>query len=464
MRIELVQNKEEILKAGRVTGTGLVIATQEKKVIDSFNDMTDEKAKKLRGKVWGTPHTSVYEFMDFTILLEDVSLLVEFFLIQYRLASFTIKSRRYVDFTNQGFYIPDLKFKTAKSTEREREVKEYIRKEISDRFEDYNRLVASGVEKEDARYILPACIHSSIEFKMNAIEIYKMLSDGISFSNIPEIEEMCSKIQKMLAEHLPEMYDTIKPNNNTMEINSAIDKISDLNDFEPLIIKPSPYNINVTNVAFYDQLDSFFTNVNLASIITGYQMHENRSTVKDLMVSLVKNNHKVNELLSIGAFNHSHYIITMSLAAFTHIARHRMQTLITPPIHMWGRFETFNTMDNRSEFKTTLDKHRIFIDTLKEEGLDDNLLSYFMLCGDMIQGIHKANIRELKHISHLRQCTRAQDEIRKLVTDEIYILMNNLDKSSEYKDIIESIFGPTCKTYGKCKEGRMACSYGKSLK
>ena len=66
--------------------------------------------RTLIEKVLKSGHKSTLEHAVFTIALRDVSVLAEQFFIEHRLASFTVKSRRYVDFTGQGYYIPpDLK-------------------------------------------------------------------------------------------------------------------------------------------------------------------------------------------------------------------------------------------------------------------------------------------------------------------------------------------------------------------
>ena len=53
----------------------------------------------LIGKVLRSGHRSVIEHAVFSIALQNVSVYVEQYFIERRLASFTVKSRRYVDFS-----------------------------------------------------------------------------------------------------------------------------------------------------------------------------------------------------------------------------------------------------------------------------------------------------------------------------------------------------------------------------
>ena len=67
-----------------------------------------EKNEKLIGKVLSSGHTSVLEHGFVNLAFENVSVLAEQFLIEFRLASFTVKSRRYVDFSKAGYVSPEL--------------------------------------------------------------------------------------------------------------------------------------------------------------------------------------------------------------------------------------------------------------------------------------------------------------------------------------------------------------------
>ena len=69
----------------------------------------DEKNANLIDKVTRSGHNSTVEHIMFNLAFNDVSVIVEQFMIEFRLASFTVKSRRYVDFYDAGFYVPEFK-------------------------------------------------------------------------------------------------------------------------------------------------------------------------------------------------------------------------------------------------------------------------------------------------------------------------------------------------------------------
>ena len=96
-------NEEVCAAAGR-------ISTQSGTALEIFERSHDEdKNTSLIGKVTRSGHTSTIEHIFFNLAFENVSVVVEQFMIEFRLASFTVKSRRYVDFSDCGYYNPEFK-------------------------------------------------------------------------------------------------------------------------------------------------------------------------------------------------------------------------------------------------------------------------------------------------------------------------------------------------------------------
>ena len=116
-----------------------------------------EKNEKLIGKVLSSGHTSVLEHGFVNLAFENVSVLAEQFLIEFRLASFTVKSRRYVDFSRAGYVSPDWTDDVQKTI---------FDETVRGLFAIYDELEAAGVPKEDARFVLPYCFCSN--FSMDA--------------------------------------------------------------------------------------------------------------------------------------------------------------------------------------------------------------------------------------------------------------------------------------------------------
>ncbi|MBQ3005707.1 MAG: FAD-dependent thymidylate synthase, partial [Clostridia bacterium] len=84
------------------------ISTQPGSAMDIWKKSQDkEKNANLISKVTRSGHNSTVEHAYYNLAFENVSVMVEQFMIEFRLASFTVKSRRYVDFSEVGYYSPD---------------------------------------------------------------------------------------------------------------------------------------------------------------------------------------------------------------------------------------------------------------------------------------------------------------------------------------------------------------------
>ena len=92
----------------KVTAASGRISTQEGTALSIWDKSQDrEKNANLIGKVTASGHTSTVEHTYFQLAFQNVTAVVEQFIIEFRLASYTVKSRRYVNFSDAGFYVPE---------------------------------------------------------------------------------------------------------------------------------------------------------------------------------------------------------------------------------------------------------------------------------------------------------------------------------------------------------------------
>ena len=155
-----------------------------------------EKNEKLIGKVLSSGHTSVLEHGFVNLAFENVSVLAEQFLIEFRLASFTVKSRRYVDFSKAGYVSPELEHDAQR---------EIFDETVRTLFAIYDELEAAGVPKEDARFVLPYCFCSNFFCSMNARELLHVMNElryGRG-SEIPELWALGESLFLQCEEKLP---------------------------------------------------------------------------------------------------------------------------------------------------------------------------------------------------------------------------------------------------------------------
>jgi len=149
MKVEMVRHTEEpermIARAARIShqsqGKGL------------------EDDRRLIGDLLEWNHLSPLEFGDATFFVDGISRSCLAQLTRHRLASFMVRSMRYVEQRAEEAVIPP--------TVKDQEAKDEFRQGISKSFELYQKLLEEGIPKEDARFVLPIGSQTSLYIKAN---------------------------------------------------------------------------------------------------------------------------------------------------------------------------------------------------------------------------------------------------------------------------------------------------------
>ena len=204
--------KEEIENNLRIVASAGALSRSEGTVMDVYESKNDyQKNLRLAKAVVGYGHRSISEHDYLVFALEDVTPVIEQTIIEYRLTSFTIKSRRNVDFRNVGFYVPD--FKTVKGDRLDsRELKLDYNNYMKSLFTKYGELVDEGLPIEDCRYILPYSYHSNIIMGCDANELFRITSDLLygKMAKIDEAKELGAKLANMMGEACPYLVSSLK--------------------------------------------------------------------------------------------------------------------------------------------------------------------------------------------------------------------------------------------------------------
>ena len=293
-----------------------------------------ESNLKLARIVVGYGHKSISEHDYLVFAIENVTPIVEQILISYRLTSFTIKSRRNVDFRNVGFYVPIFMDKDSNVLSNNKKLQNKYKKYMKDLFLKYGNLVDKKLPIEDARYILPYSYYSNIIMGCDANELLKITSDMLygKISRISEVNELGKKFAMIIKENVPYLYKALENEN----MDCYLDKFSYLDDEFKLsssLVKESRL-VNYTNNSDEIVLSSI--------LINRYQMDYNTSRKiidgmdKDLKLKLMDSlkNSKNNRELEQVIFS---FETSISLAVLTHITRHRMHSLLIPDfVPLWN--------------------------------------------------------------------------------------------------------------------------------
>lgn len=164
-----------------------------------YDGLTDEKVRKLLTDIRASGHMSPFEHAVFTFGVSGLSRVASHQLVRHRVASFSQQSQRYVSMKENAVVVPQ---SIASDPERLRLYEEAASKAT----EYYNELVEMGVDKEDARFILPHGGNTNIIFTMNARELMHFFRLRLCRRAQWEIRELALKVLEQVLPVAPEIF------------------------------------------------------------------------------------------------------------------------------------------------------------------------------------------------------------------------------------------------------------------
>lgn len=432
----IIQKNESAL---RVVASSGRISTQPGTAMEIFEKSTgDEKDIHLVEKVLSSGHKSVIEHQTLSVAFDNVSVLAEQYIIEFRLAAYTVKSRRYVDFADAGFVVPE-------------NLPEGLRpayeKVMTERFEDYKKLIELGVPKEDARFVLPYCLRSNFFMTCDARELMHMICT-MCYGRGSRFEEI-KHLGQQLKEQFDQMYPGVIDGESARYENGLTESL--VIDFEPPYAEEGNALLLSAPADAKGMLEDAMAFSGRFKEIFGIYL--NPENLEKLLGDV-----RPRELEML---NYVFWIRNISLSCLTHFVRHRIQSPMVPQVVRAlceGRYVLPETVKAIPEAQRIYEK--AFVDQSQraqqayEAGLSAENLSYYALSGHEIDILLNMNGREILHFMKLRTCNRAQWEIRGVACKMLALL-----RESELK--IFNAFGPSC-ALGKCPEGKMSC--GKPVK
>ena len=419
----------------RVVASAARISTTQGSALEIFEHSGDAaKDMKLIGRVLGSGHKSVLEHQSFSVAFDGVSVLVEQFLIEFRLGSYTVKSRRYVDFSEAGFVIPEGLPKAF--------LEPYCGR-MQALFGIYETLLAHDIPREDARFVLPYCFRSNFYVTANARELVQMICQ-MAYGRGSQFEEIRS-----LGLSLADQFEALYP--GVLE--------QERKHFPACAPQPLPKAF-AAGCAQRGDAEMISAPADAEAALEAALAFSGRFQPEDgcwlterNMLALVRDA-RPRELETL---NFTFRIKDVSLAGITHFTRHRMLSLLVPNAATalaTGNYVLPESVAAQPEmlalYASAFAGQTELIRELTEQGLPAEYAPYFALAGNTMDILMTINGRELNHFLQLRTCRRAQWEIRGIARRMLALLQ-------DYSDDIFWVFGPSCAVKGHCPEGRLSC-------
>ena len=465
MKVKLlsVTNKDRVEERIKVVATAGKLSRFPGTVTEVYDSCEDvAKNQRFIERVIGMGHESITDHDYLVFAIEDVSPIVEQILIEERFSSFTIKSRREVDFSNAGYYVPEFRDNNHQVLANNKELQKMYMEHMKFLFNSYSDLLELGIKKEDARFVLPYSFNSNIIMGIDA-HVFKNLIVRLTKgkeSNIAELRELGEKLYEIMEQYVPYLKNII----DKAEVPDK-DLVGELLDD---YIDDSTYEI-LGNVELLSASSDVDKQILLSALMRVYGFDYNKALAyyekvlandlelqKELMKKILVNGK--DELKQVNF----RFQVPISLAVLTHITRHRTHDLMVPdfvPVRDLTKYKTPASVSAKAKEKYD-EIYRInqeMYEKFKNAGVCDEDLIYFYLAGNMLNIVTNMDGATLSHIARLRICTKAQWEIRGILTQ-----MRELVK--EVAPVYATILGPDCEVFRECHEGKESCGKIKVLK
>lgn len=431
----------------KVTAAAGRISTQEGTALGIWDKSQDkEKNKNLIGKVTASGHTSTVEHTYFQIAFQNVTAVVEQFIIEFRLASYTVKSRRYVNFSDAGFYVPE--FNNA-------EIEKSYKEHMSKMFALYDELCENGVLREDARFVLPYCLYSNFFCSVNGREFLNMLSAMICGrgAKYPEIKKLGLELYEQAKLKAPGIMSSFNPEK----------AVNDVPDLSFIALEPEHTSSPVELLSATPNAEKCIAR-NALIFGKNYSTNQIDNILADegVIEKIVEAVVKCKRPRALECANYTFRFNNVSLSCITHFARHRIQSIEIPELTKTDRMSYIIPPVLKDKPELLAKYKKAFEDTaaeyarLKALGVAEELLVYYQLSGNTLDIVTTMNARQILLFMKLRSCTRAQWEIQEYAVEALKLLRNA-------EPAVFKFYGPSC-FVGACPEGRMSCGRAAEIK
>ncbi len=425
-------------------------------VTEVYKSSTDyEKNKKFIERVIKMGHESITDHDYLVFALENVTPMVEQVIIQERFSSFTIKSRREVNFAKVGFVTPNFRDKNYNVLSNNIELQKEYKKHMKFLFKTYQEYVDLGIKQEDARFALPYSFYGNIIMGVDA-HVFKnwiiRLTKGKE-SNVEELKELGNKLYEIMERYVPYLKESIDNYeiNNYDEVEKLLDSYIKDRNYEIIDrVKLLSYTPNVDEVIMLSALMRVYG----YSYEKAKEIYETIKDNKDLQREVMKESSKTVDKKELKQVNFE-FQFSISLAVLTHFTRHRTHPILIPdfvPIKDLTKYKIPPSIEKvaKDKYIDMFNKNINIYNKFKNIGVCDEDLVYFYLAGNMLNITTNFDGGTFAHIMRLRICNKAQWETRELA----YQMRSLVRKIAP---IYGSILGSDCEIFNICKEGKESC-------
>lgn len=191
--------------AEKLCGTAALTTTKSGAPSRIIEKIEPTNAAQIIKHVTDYGHCSIIEHASFTFSIEGVSRAMTHQLVRHRIASYTQQSQRYVAYDTLENYV------TPPSIESNPQTKAAFDKTLEKISETYQKLLKTGIAKEDARFILPNAAKTNIIVTMNARELRHFFNLRCCARAQWEMREVATEMLKQVKRATPALFENSGP-------------------------------------------------------------------------------------------------------------------------------------------------------------------------------------------------------------------------------------------------------------
>lgn len=190
--------------AARVVAAAARLCYSDRTALSLLEGLDEAQTAAFLGHLNQSGHFSPFEHATFTFAVDGISRVCSHQLVRHRMASYSQQSQRYVTMGDVRAVLPP----TLAEVD---EAAKIFAEACSAAHEAYERLVALGLPKEDARYVLPHGWETRLVVTMNARELHHFFSLRLCRRAQWEIRDLAREMLRLARSAAPALFAVAGP-------------------------------------------------------------------------------------------------------------------------------------------------------------------------------------------------------------------------------------------------------------
>jgi len=187
-----------------VIATAARVSSSATAAPELMRKLTPEQAGSLVKQLFVRGHLSPFEHASFTFAISGISRATSHQLVRHRLASYTQQSQRYVA-------VKSLRYITPATISANSGIESKYHEAVQNAHELYLNMLEADIPAEDARYVLPQAMQTSLVMTMNARELMHACSLRLCLKAQWEIVQLFELIKGEVERVAPRIGAELKP-------------------------------------------------------------------------------------------------------------------------------------------------------------------------------------------------------------------------------------------------------------